>query len=310
MMQVLGPLGLLETKFRRFDGELALREGAEISGYASLFGATDQGGDVVQRGAYGGSLSKLAAQGRGVKMLWQHDPTQPIGVWDEVREDGRGLFVKGRLLLEVRAAREAHVLLQAGAIDGLSIGYRTLRAEKAAGQRLLHEIELWEVSLVTFPMLPEARVQTSVSDEADPPPATKSTRPAGRGGPGANPGRDLPRGPGTAGVRHAGVTHRGPREMQKPETKSRAVAGLGGNPAAEAKAALSGFLAEFSTFQSEIKSKLQEQENRLAMLDRKSIAMSRPRSLRRSPVPPTRRPRTRRPSRPICGRATTAACAA
>ena len=141
MMQVLGPLGLLETKFRRFDGELALREGAEISGYASLFGATDQGGDVVQRGAYGGSLSKLAAQGRGVKMLWQHDPAQPIGVWDDVREDGRGLFVKGRLLLEVRAAREAHVLLKAGAIDGLSIGYRTLRAEKAAGQRLLHEIE-------------------------------------------------------------------------------------------------------------------------------------------------------------------------
>jgi HK97 family phage prohead protease len=67
----------------------------------------------------------------------------------------------------VQAAREAHVLLQAGAIDGLSIGYRTLRAEKAGGQRLLHEIELWEVSLVTFPMLPQARVQTADSDEAD-----------------------------------------------------------------------------------------------------------------------------------------------
>lgn len=166
-MQLPGPFGLLETKFRRFDGELALKEGAEISGYASLFGASDQGGDVVQRGAYGGSLTRLAAQGRGVKMLWQHDPTQPIGVWDEVREDERGLLVKGRLLLEVRAAREAHVLLKAGAIDGLSIGYRTLRAEKAAGQRLLHEIELWEVSLVTFPMLPDARVRTSVPDEAD-----------------------------------------------------------------------------------------------------------------------------------------------
>jgi len=165
MMQVLGPLGLLETKFRSFDGELALKEGAEISGYASLFGATDQGGDVVQRGAYGGSLAKLAAAGRGVKMLWQHDPTRPIGVWDEVREDGRGLWVKGRLLLEVQAAREAHVLLQARAIDGLSIGYRTLRSEKGgAGQRLLHEIELWEVSLVTFPMLPEARVQADPSD--------------------------------------------------------------------------------------------------------------------------------------------------
>ena len=166
-MQVPGPLGLLETKFRRFDGELALKEGAEISGYASLFGATDQGGDVVQRGAYGVSLGRLAAAGRAVKMLWQHDPAQPIGVWDEVREDERGLLVKGRLLLEVQAAREAHVLLKAGAIDGLSIGYRTLRAEKAAGQRLLHEIELWEVSLVTFPMLPEARVQTSVAEEAD-----------------------------------------------------------------------------------------------------------------------------------------------
>jgi HK97 family phage prohead protease len=167
MMQMPGGLAPLETKFRRFDGELALKEGAEIAGYASLFGAADQGGDVVQQGAYGASLARLAAAGRGVKMLWQHDPSRPIGVWDEVREDARGLFVKGRLLLEVQAAREAHVLLQAGAIDGLSIGYRTLRAEKAGGQRLLHEIELWEVSLVTFPMLPEARVQPSVSDEAD-----------------------------------------------------------------------------------------------------------------------------------------------
>ena len=103
-------------------------------------------------------------------MLWQHDPARPIGVWDEVREDARGLYVKGRLLLEVQAAREAHVLLQAGAIDGLSIGYRTLRAEKAAsGQRLLHEIELWEVSLVTFPMLPRGagRRPTPSDAEAD-----------------------------------------------------------------------------------------------------------------------------------------------
>lgn len=151
-----GP-GPLETKFCGFDGAVALAEGAVIAGYASLFGAVDQGGDVVQPGAYGASL-KLRP---GVKMLWQHDPSKPIGVWDEVREDARGLYVKGRLLLDVQAAREAHVLLGAGAIDGLSIGYRTVRSEKAAGgRRLLHEIELWEVSLVTFPMLPEARVGT------------------------------------------------------------------------------------------------------------------------------------------------------
>lgn len=155
----------LETKFRRFDNELALKDGAVIYGYASLFGAADQGGDVVQKGAYGSSLARLKAAGCSVKMLWQHDPTRPIGVWDEVREDGKGLFVHGRLLLKVQAARDAHVLLQAGAIDGLSIGYRTVRAEKAAGgRRMLHEVELWEVSLVTFPMLPEARVAAAEND--------------------------------------------------------------------------------------------------------------------------------------------------
>ena len=156
----------LETKFRRFDGELALKDGAVIAGHASLFGAADQGGDVVQKGAYAASLARLKREGVGVKMLWQHDPTRPIGVWDEVGEDQRGLFVKGRLLLEVQAAREAHALLQAGAIDGLSIGYRTVRAEKGAGgRRLLHEIELWEVSLVTFPMLPQVRVQAAAEEE-------------------------------------------------------------------------------------------------------------------------------------------------
>ncbi|HMQ95137.1 MAG TPA: HK97 family phage prohead protease [Amaricoccus sp.] len=156
----------LETKFRGFDGELALKDETEIAGYASIFGAADHGGDVVQPGAYGASLAALAKAGRGVKMLWQHDPSRPIGVWDEVREDKRGLFVRGRLLPEVQAGREALVLLKAGAIDGLSIGYRTLRSEKAAGgKRLLHEIELWEVSLVTFPMLSDARVQAEISEE-------------------------------------------------------------------------------------------------------------------------------------------------
>jgi HK97 family phage prohead protease len=130
-----------------------------VSGYASLFGLRDQGGDVVLKGAYAASLKALAAGGRRVKMLWQHDPAQPIGVWEEVREDATGLWVKGRILADVARGREAAALLAAGAIDGLSIGYRTLRAERdGKGQRLLAEVELWEVSLVTFPMLPDARV--------------------------------------------------------------------------------------------------------------------------------------------------------
>jgi HK97 family phage prohead protease len=92
-------------------------------------------------------------------MLWQHDPAQPIGIWEEVREDDRGLYVKGRILEGVARGREAAALVAAGAIDGLSIGYRTVKAAKDdKGQRLLTELELWEVSLVTFPMLPSARV--------------------------------------------------------------------------------------------------------------------------------------------------------
>jgi hypothetical protein len=154
-----------ERKFHAPDVGLIVTDGQVIEGYASLFGLRDQGGDVVQKGAYAASLKALAGAKRRVKMLWQHDPSQPIGVWDEVREDGTGLYVKGRILADVEKGREAAALLAAGAIDGLSIGYRTLRAEKdGKGQRLLSELELWEVSLVTFPMQPEARVAAK-SDE-------------------------------------------------------------------------------------------------------------------------------------------------
>ena len=168
----------LEQKFARLggtgEGALTVTDGAVIEGYASLFGAVDQGNDIVVKGAYGASLKRLAAEGRQVKMLWQHDPTQPIGIWDEVREDARGLYVKGRLLDAVGKGREAKALIEAGAIDGLSIGYRTLKAQKnEKGQRLLTELELWEVSLVTFPMLPSARLRTEGTKGDEPFEATQ-----------------------------------------------------------------------------------------------------------------------------------------
>lgn len=145
----------LERKFYRPEQGLALEEGYRISGYASLFDKVDQGGDRVARGAYRASLAK----GGGVKMLWQHDPAQPIGIWDEIREDERGLWVAGRLLPQVARAKEAAALIEAGALDGLSIGYRVKRAERdREGRRILYEVDLWEVSLVTFPMLSQARV--------------------------------------------------------------------------------------------------------------------------------------------------------
>ncbi len=149
----------MEYKFSPPQAELALLEGHRIAGYASVFGARDKGGDTVLPGAYAGALARMAARGDKVRMLWQHDPAQPIGIWDEVAEDGHGLRVAGRLLPDVARAREARALLQAGAVDGLSIGYRTLRAEAApGGGRKLIELELWEVSLVTFPMQAEARI--------------------------------------------------------------------------------------------------------------------------------------------------------
>ena len=130
-----------------------------VQGYASLFGMPDQSGDVVQPGAYKASLKKRSSDRAPVKMLWQHDPTQPIGVWDQVYEDEKGLFVKGRILKEIQTGREALALVEAGAVDGLSIGYRTVKSKKNnKGGRDLKELDLWEVSLVTFPMLPEARV--------------------------------------------------------------------------------------------------------------------------------------------------------
>ncbi|MEO0677086.1 MAG: HK97 family phage prohead protease [Pseudomonadota bacterium] len=158
----------LERKFCRLKGPVSLTEDMEIEGYASLFGIKDSGGDIVEKGAYTASLSKLQQAGQSVKMLWQHRPEEPIGTWDEVKETEKGLFVKGRLLPDVARAREAAALLKAGAIDGLSIGYRTVKAKKnSKGQRHLHELELWEVSLVTFPMLPEARVGAKGQEPLD-----------------------------------------------------------------------------------------------------------------------------------------------
>ena len=157
----------LERKYARFGETLNVSEKGLIQGYASLFGQADHSGDIVQPGAYALTLRALDEVGQRVKMLWQHDPTQPIGVWDEVREDERGLRVRGRLLDCTQRGREAAALIEAGAIDGLSIGYRTKKAVKdGKGQRLLTELELWEVSLVTFPMLPSARVSSKGEDPA------------------------------------------------------------------------------------------------------------------------------------------------
>jgi HK97 family phage prohead protease len=137
--------------------EMAAPDGV-FSGYASLFGVEDLARDVILPGAFGKSLKQRGAG--GVKLLWQHDPAQPVGEWLDIREDARGLRVEGRILTELERGRELLALMRAGILDGLSIGFRTVRANAAGrtGTRRLAEVDLWEISLVTFPMLADARV--------------------------------------------------------------------------------------------------------------------------------------------------------
>ncbi len=127
-----------------------------FTGYASLFGVPDLGRDVVQPGAFAASLRQRGAA--GVRMLWQHDPAEPIGRWQALVEDAKGLRVEGRLNLAVQRAREIDALMRDGALDGLSIGFRTVEARPRGGFRQLHAVDLWEISLVTFPLQTGARV--------------------------------------------------------------------------------------------------------------------------------------------------------
>ncbi len=131
-----------------------------FEGYASLFGVVDLGRDLVLPGAFRETLQRRTAS--RIKMLWQHEAKEPIGAWLSITEDARGLKVKGRLNLAVARAREVLALMRDGTVDGLSIGFRTEKAfsDKQTGIRRLQRLDLWEISVVTFPMLPQARVSS------------------------------------------------------------------------------------------------------------------------------------------------------
>lgn len=129
----------------------------KISGYASLFGQADMSGDVVMRGAFAASL--LARSSDTLPLLFGHETQKPIGVWDRIFEDATGLFVSGRILTDNKRAKHIARLVREGALSGLSIGYRPIRhTKRATGGRTLLELDLWEVSVVAFPMLRAARI--------------------------------------------------------------------------------------------------------------------------------------------------------
>ena len=170
-----------------------------VEGYASLFGAIDQARDMVTRGAFAQTLRQRSVH--RIPMLFQHDPAEPVGVWLELREDHRGLYARGRLIPEVARGRELLALIRAGAIDGLSIGFRTVkgRIDPRTRVRSLLAVDLWEISIVTFPLLAGARVH-AVKDASSRRPSFARTRAeaewrammGGEGAPVASPRPPMP----------------------------------------------------------------------------------------------------------------------
>jgi HK97 family phage prohead protease len=147
----------------------ALAGDGMFAGYASVFGELDQQNEIVAKGAFTRSLSSWKKQGRMPAMLWMHDPTMPIGIWLAVREDMNGLAVEGKLALRTQKGAEAHELLKLGALTGLSIGYRivTSRVDASRKVRTLTDVDLFEISLVTFPANEAARVSDVKSPASD-----------------------------------------------------------------------------------------------------------------------------------------------
>jgi HK97 family phage prohead protease len=132
----------------------------QIEGYASVFGVRDSYNEVVMPGAFAESLAKHQREGTYPLMLWQHNPDEPIGVWNELSDDGKGLMGKGQLLKGVRRADEALIMLKAGAIQGMSIGYREVDVKPSdkGEPRHLIKLDLLEASIVSFPANRRARV--------------------------------------------------------------------------------------------------------------------------------------------------------
>ena len=152
----------VKSELKAYHDEEESKEYGLFEGYGSVFGNKDLGNDVIEKGAFAKSIKRRT--NKGVKLLYQHKSDMPIGVFDEIKEDDHGLVVKGRLALKTQAGAEAYELLKMGALDGLSIGFRVNPSEvsydKRNNKRIIKEVDLMEVSLVTFPMNPQATVRS------------------------------------------------------------------------------------------------------------------------------------------------------
>jgi HK97 family phage prohead protease len=154
---------MLEHKDFKLDIKGIDEEGV-FSGYASTFGNEDLGGDIVQKGAFTKTLTKGADS---VLMFYQHDSAEIIGEFTELKEDDKGLFFKGRLFInDIKRAQETHFLMKKNKLKAVSIGYRIeAKGHDSEGRRLLKQIDLKEISVVTFPMNEMATIDSVKSVE-------------------------------------------------------------------------------------------------------------------------------------------------
>lgn len=153
----------MKTKEFRLDVK-NLAEDGTFEGYGSIFGNVDCYRESVVKGAFSKSLKKHEQDNNPVLMLWQHSWEDPIGVWKELKEDDRGLYGVGEINLDVQKGREAYSLMKQRALTGLSIGYKEVKYTDNAEVRLLEEIDLYEISPVTFPANEEARISAVKSE--------------------------------------------------------------------------------------------------------------------------------------------------
>ncbi len=165
MMTTMGTLMTRERKSRpeteTLDFEVRFAPGDEgrFSGYAAIFDEPNSFGEILKRGAFRKTLREHARRKTRPGLFWMHDPAEPIGVWSAITEDEKGLKVDGQLVLETARGLEAHALLKAGALNGLSIGFRARGSERGPnGVRVLTDVELIEISLVSLPAASKARV--------------------------------------------------------------------------------------------------------------------------------------------------------
>jgi HK97 family phage prohead protease len=177
-------LGIGKRETRSFTLSLkAVGTDGTVEGYGSVFGVRDNYDDVIAAGAFMSSLAAHKASSTMPAMLWQHEADEPIGIWTDMAEDTKGLRIKGQLCLETSQGKEAYALLKMGAINGLSIGFisKQWAYDQTTDVRTLTEIDLWEVSLVTFPANEKARVTTikSAGDMATPKDAERILRDSG-----------------------------------------------------------------------------------------------------------------------------------